>query len=192
VGIKTLSRTLSHVHDEGRTYLGEQSAEPLLAYLNAGRRGKKKPGVIEELVLADRKLASLAESFEGIDKIHRLLRRLKLTATLTPVLHTSKFRPGGYHSWKIDWFPRPLAALLGLAEKGLLDRVRSCAKPGCGRFFFARFSHQRFHSQRCQDQTYRTSLEWKKKKRAYMKNLRHREALRDAAARLDRPRMNSK
>jgi predicted RNA-binding Zn ribbon-like protein len=108
--------------------------------------------------------------------LHALLKKSRLT--LTPELATSS---GDY--WTVDWRPRigrhknpaqaeALYRALQLASRGLLSRVRKCERPGCGVWFFARFTHARFHNARCQQQVFRSDPDWKRKRREYMKELR--------------------
>lgn len=52
--------------------------------------------------------------------------------------------------------------LARLAEQGLLDRLKRCR---CGRWVFARFSHQRFCSSKCREQEFRSSDAWKEHRR---------------------------
>jgi hypothetical protein len=70
-------------------------------------------------------------------------------------------------------------ALLRLADRGLLGRVRKCDRQECGRWFYARFNHQLFHSRPCQERTYRTDPAWKKKHAEQMKRLRHGKKLQE-------------
>ena len=55
---------------------------------------------------------------------------------------------------------------IALAKIGLLGRVMSC---GCGRWFFAKFAHQRFCSPRCRKKNHESSEEFKAARRAYMR-----------------------
>jgi hypothetical protein len=55
-----------------------------------------------------------------------------------------------------------IADLAKLAEKDLLDHLRECH---CGRWFWARFSHQRFCSAKCREKEFRSSPEWKEHRR---------------------------
>ena len=55
---------------------------------------------------------------------------------------------------------------IALAKIGLLGRVMSC---GCGRWFFAKFAHQRFCSPRCRKKNHESSDEFKAARRAYMR-----------------------
>ena len=52
--------------------------------------------------------------------------------------------------------------LARLAELRLLHRLKRCR---CGRWMFARFSHQRFCSSKCREQEFRSSSEWKEHRR---------------------------
>jgi hypothetical protein len=53
-------------------------------------------------------------------------------------------------------------AVVHLADAGLLDRLQTCA---CGKWYFARFSHQRFCSPECRVTFWESSEERKEQKR---------------------------
>jgi hypothetical protein len=53
-------------------------------------------------------------------------------------------------------------AAVRLADAGLLDRLQTCA---CGKWYFARFSHQRFCSPECRVTFWESSEERKEQKR---------------------------
>lgn len=55
-----------------------------------------------------------------------------------------------------------IADLSKLAEKGLLDHLRECT---CGKWIWARFSHQRFCSSKCREKRFRSSPEWREHRR---------------------------
>jgi hypothetical protein len=55
-----------------------------------------------------------------------------------------------------------IADLAKLAEKDLLGHLRECL---CGRWIWARFSHQRFCSAKCREREFRSSEKWKEHRR---------------------------
>jgi hypothetical protein len=55
-----------------------------------------------------------------------------------------------------------IADLAKLAEKDLLGHLKECV---CGRWIWARFSHQRFCSARCRERHFRSSEKWKEHRR---------------------------
>jgi hypothetical protein len=178
-----MKKTHSHVH--GRSYFGEATASGLLLWLNSKARPAGDP--VERLLELDGQLSEPA-TFIKRDVVHelnsylaRIVRRSKLA--VAPVLLGAA--PG---RWRIDWrltgnmhHPQALAIvqLLHLADKGLLRRVRKCAAKECDRWFYARFEHQRFHSERCQQRTFRSDPGWKTLRAEYMKQLRWEGKLRE-------------
>jgi hypothetical protein len=56
--------------------------------------------------------------------------------------------------------------LIDLANQGLLDRICQCA---CGKWYFARFRHQRSHSASCRKKLYEKTPEFREKRRGYMR-----------------------
>lgn len=75
--------------------------------------------------------------------------------------------------WTSDAFEKgqALHCLIYLAERGRLDRMREC--PHCKKWLFARFSHQRFCSTKCQQAYYWASPEWKAHRREWMRDYRN-------------------
>jgi hypothetical protein len=69
------------------------------------------------------------------------------------------------------WFTEEdaIVAIIDLAREGLLCKLRRCH---CRDWFFANFIHQKFCCTRCQQEYYRSSEDYKAKRRTYMKNLR--------------------
>lgn len=69
------------------------------------------------------------------------------------------------------WFTEEdaIIQIIDLAREGLLSRIRRCP---CRGWFFAKFSHQRFCCTRCQQAYFRSSPEYREKRKKYMKDLR--------------------
>jgi hypothetical protein len=72
--------------------------------------------------------------------------------------------------WVFGWYSSAgsrvaemIFTIVRLGERGLLARVRTCAR--CGRWFYAKFNHQRFCGNKCQLLHYQTSEEWKARRR---------------------------
>jgi len=57
-----------------------------------------------------------------------------------------------------------------LSDLGLLGRVRSCG--WCTSWFFAKYDHQKYCKQRCQQKGYAVSPDWRRHRREYMRNYR--------------------
>lgn len=57
--------------------------------------------------------------------------------------------------------------IIKLSRIGLHLRVRKCKN--CARWFFARFRHQAYCQEKCQREHFRSSEEWKEKRRVYMR-----------------------
>jgi hypothetical protein len=60
-----------------------------------------------------------------------------------------------------------LELILKLTQTGDLTRLRQCNQ--CQKWLFARFRHQNFCSQKCQQKSYTQSDAWKMHRRAYMR-----------------------
>jgi hypothetical protein len=174
---KTPQKAHSHVH--ARSYFGEMDAAVVVDWLNSRRKLPNDP--IQKLLELNQQLPIQASEHQIDVYLAALVRRAKLA--VAPVLAGAV-----PDHWRIDWKlvgkmdPEQglaLIRLLHLADKGLIGRVRKCAKNTCAKWFYAKFEHQRFHSQRCQQETFKTSPEWKKQRAEYMKRLRQEKKLRE-------------
>jgi hypothetical protein len=172
---KTRNKAQSHVHERNYSYWGEFDAKPLIDWLNSKEILPNDP--VEKLLTLNRQLPIESTEQEVRTYLAGLVRRSKL-AVAPVLLHARPDR------WQIDWKlvgnmdhsqGLALVKLLHLADRGLIGRVKKCARSHCGKWFFARFQHQRFHSERCQQETFKSDPEWKKQRAEYMKELRHKE-----------------
>jgi len=172
-----MTKRQSHVHD--RSYFGEFDSAPLIAWLNAKVRPKDDP--VEQLLEMNQRLPVQSTEHDVRSYLAQIVRRSKLA--VAPVLTGATAR-----KWEIDWKlvgnmdsrqGLALVRMLHLADQGLIERVRKCAKPGCGKWFFARFKHQLFDSARCQQETFKQDPAWKKQRADYMRRLRQETKLRE-------------
>jgi hypothetical protein len=107
----------------------------------------------------------------------KLARKASADQTLERRLRRYTFYPRFYPLGKVfsfAWAPvRPdhsdsygeisaIADLARLAEKDLLGHLKECC---CGRWIWARFSHQRFCSAMCRERDFRSSEKWKEHRR---------------------------
>jgi hypothetical protein len=69
-----------------------------------------------------------------------------------------------------------VSSMLRLAEEGYLNRLRECR---CGRWFYARFRHQQFCGEPCQQQYFRKTPEFRAYNRKYMHDRRRMLAKRE-------------
>ncbi len=167
---KAIQKIKSRVH----TFHGEEIAAPLVRWLNAG--GGKLPGVVELIEIAER---------------HHRTENPKLRALLlakaNAVLLDYRFAPVIDHlndRWEIEWHDAgkggvgaqasAILLLLDLAEAGLARSVRRCEKDDCQQFFFARFDHQKFHSDKCRTAALASDPGRREARRHYMKELRRK------------------
>jgi hypothetical protein len=65
---------------------------------------------------------------------------------------------------------RALRLILDLARAGYVNRLRKCLC--CNKWLYARYRHQDYCSTKCQQEHYRKSDEWKRKRRDYMRTYR--------------------
>ena len=166
----TMSRRSSHVH--ARKYFGELDASLVVSWLNSKRRPPNDP--VEKLIDFNRQLPIQVKEHQVETYLADIVR--KTGFAVAPVLVSAK-----PNRWRMKWNPvgtmdseqyLALWKLLHLAEKGLIGKLKECAKKSCGRWFYARFKHQRFDSEKCQQETFKTNPEWRKKRARYMKQLR--------------------
>ena len=172
----TMQKTQSHLHD--KSYWGEMSAAPVVQWLNSKKRSTRDP--VERLInLNSQQLEGGLSGVQAREEIHSffsaLVRQSKLA--VAPVLSdvsTSRWNVAWRMVGKMDPLQGlALVKLLHLADGGLLDRVRKCASEDCGSWFYQRFSHQQFHSKKCQERTFRAKPGWKERHAEQMRQLRH-------------------
>ena len=162
-----------------RSYFGEFDAGPVIAWLNGKTRPAGDP--VETLLTLNARLPIEANEHEVSDYLSRIVRRSRIA--VAPVLISAT--PDKWHiDWKLVGNMHPsqglaLIKLLHLAERGLVGRLRKCSSPECGKWFYARFEHQRFHTARCQQETFRSDPSWKKQRAEYMKELRQTKKVRE-------------
>ena len=195
-----MTKSYSHVH-EHRTYLGEPTARRLLKRLNSQPR-KKSAYRIERLLKAASEMSERMVAAVKSPQFKRLERSrlpglakgafvMEMCREINSILGEYRLRPvlfpeeqdrWGIDRWAIVWDSArkgittadalDLQDFLDLAREGLLSRLKKCANPKCRRWFYARFTHQRFDSAWCQQETFRSDPKWKQKRREYMKKLR--------------------
>ncbi len=89
---------------------------------------------------------------------------------IKPQMHTEFLWTWDYGK---DPATRPVHLLMQLCEADYFDRIRNCKK--CTIWFFARFRHQLFCSQKCQIDHYRRTDKFKAHHRDYTRTLRRRK-----------------
>jgi hypothetical protein len=80
-----------------------------------------------------------------------------------------------HHAWCVEWFSprktgeeaRAFFKLVRLGEMDVLHQVKRCARPKCGRWFFATKPHAKYCNVRCQVRFYEKSEERKKRRAAW-------------------------
>ena len=122
----------------------------------------------------ERSIARLQASFR---RIFRLLRQYKFCIRAMPFGPTliNQWVPlsGPDGKFKNRWPPaggeysdfQAIYELCGPTGGGIsgIERIVEC--PQCGKWMFKRFSHQRFCSTRCREREFKSSPEWKAKRR---------------------------
>jgi hypothetical protein len=96
-----------------------------------------------------------------------------------------------HDDWTVSWKPMGLSKepngmlaihkCLLLKEQGLLDRIRQCARPGCGEWFFAKFDHQIAHADACRIAMLSADEKRKEARREYMRDLRAKKKIKKFA-----------
>jgi hypothetical protein len=187
-GTKDRQSARSHVHE--RTYLGEETARPLIEYLNSlPPGGDAVEGLLERIVFIDEDPGTKVERLQDVlCLVQGAYRGALPTLTFRPVLSLSFDPTAGRKRFTFHWEPvneadarqaEAFLAIFELASQGLISRVRKCARPECNRWFWAKFEHQRFDLKSCQEQTYHLAPEWKAKRALYMRKARLREKERE-------------
>lgn len=105
---------------------------------------------------------------------------LELAEQMEPYVATARLGMERKGAWPWPWYLtlqvqhesfRFVQELAELAKAGELERFRRCQS--CNKWLFARVEHQRCCSLACRQKLHRSSLEFKEKRRRYMRQLRH-------------------
>jgi hypothetical protein len=144
-----------------------------------GTGGAQRAARISEAVRGSRLVVSQSDLDRSttptyvnkLRRIDRLLSRCWMRPRL--LQHTTGLSGQGMRV-QAGWFYRNSAAegaklLMGVAEIGLLDRVRQCRYSKCHAWLFAKTATQIFCSKPkpCQTKSYQTSEEWKQHRREF-------------------------
>jgi hypothetical protein len=172
----------SHGTDSARrTYSGQEVSGLLLQWINDPSKDRPRQKVRNILEAIN----YLRTGYDGPPFLRARYKRndharaiRHLEALLQQYRYYPMFVPFG--SFSRHWFPVPkgnkrfgrwpveygdvsaVFNLAQLAEMGLLVRIRKCI---CGKWLFARFSHQRFCGAQCREKEFRSSPEWKEYRR---------------------------
>jgi hypothetical protein len=165
-----------------RTYFGEKSGTLLARWLNSSAT-EEQVSLVEQFLTVKIDLAApktpqlVFRAISAGKQVSGLLGRSTFRLEIAPVVSG-----GRWTGWAAHWRPTAkysrkkadsadaFGALLELAQRGLLVRLRRCST--CKIWFFARFAHQKFHVFKCQREHFRTDPDWKKKRREYMQGKR--------------------
>jgi hypothetical protein len=181
---KATSRTLER---RTRTYPGSRWASNLVSCLNAedvsgrGRSSKASRTRVLDFMDNVRDVFDAIEAAPSWDLINHPTQRLnramdRLNTRLDAYPSTSVF----YINWGREWVfdddavsgrhptgeSLAIHGVIELAKLHLLQRVNQCK---CGRWFFAKFAHQRFCTQRCRKKHHESSEAFKATRREYMR-----------------------
>jgi hypothetical protein len=168
------------VRRKTRQFVGEEASQPLIKSLNAGDQAAASRRRMEKLLETVSAMFSLTKETPshllsaGADKeyeslirsLNRQLRRYR--ETRLPLFVLSDRQDWWFdYAVRIPGVPveeqRAVSAFIQLGESGLLERVRRCNH--CEKWIFARFPHQSCCSAYCRERLFRSSEQWKAKRR---------------------------
>ena len=179
----------SHDRKKSRTFWGEQVAGPVLHWLNAPLQSgpglstlalKRSKNRVLQIISYMRelqeptmqigvasKVSSIGQRYEPVG-----LNRMLTGYTSSPRIFTDEaFLPEEGQRWVLGKYisgrhpPEELCAveaIIILAEKNRLDKLQVC---GCGKWYFVKFSHQKFCSTGCRVRFWESSAERMEQKR---------------------------
>jgi hypothetical protein len=172
----------SQVPDTKRVFYGELRSRPLVDWLNKtkDKDGKSRVLALHRMLFQLVKTAGSAPDAQELHsnwqklrrRINRLLLKYPVCKQLIHWFTTGFFMTGNMPlNERRVYGPNALLTETG-AVLALLElfeapenwwRVRECH---CGKYYFRRFRHQRFCSETCRVQKFRSSEEWKEHRRA--------------------------
>ena len=170
-----------------RQFRGEPWAANVTQWLNGeekrhiGKNSRASRKRILDLIDCIRETLTTIEAEPHYDLIsHPSKKLVKLMNELEDRISEYQLTPSFYIDFGKEWafdeavsgrFPagESVAAhgVIELTKQKLLDRIRCCV---CGKWFFARFMHQRSCSAKCRHKNYEQSEEFKENRRTYMRN----------------------
>lgn len=174
-----------------REFLGQFEAEQLILWLQTNEFPKGKRRFTEKDRTPEfRRVRELLACMQTAEELRRrqpeptranLLARIPLIKEINQLLRRYTYRLRTNESFEtrvVEAKPAAISPseeraamyLARLSELGLLGRVRSCG--WCTSWFFAKFRHQNYCKQACQQKAYAVSPEWRKHRREYMRDYR--------------------
>jgi hypothetical protein len=184
-----MPRHVRHDRQKSRTFSGEQDAITILNVLNLSYRDDEYARSREASDAKDRVLSVIKQISRLLDRIvqtdgwpmnfeemprhltesfvtlNKTLRRY----TATPMLIPLKSEPRGWDvvACRFEHLSvAEFAAVHDLVRLAKQNRFRQLKLCDCGKWYFARFSHQRFCSEKCRIQFWENSEDRKSQKRA--------------------------
>ncbi len=158
-------------HVQNRIFLGDEASAGLVRWLNLNHQTEAQARILRIMELIWERGGH--EELHAALYMYRYYPMIYLSArpvTWWPETHV----PGPHFSRKLLFGDFPYGEesavldLVKLLEIGVLSGVRKCRN--CGKWMFARFSHQHFCSSRCRERHFQSSPEWKA-----LRNARQRE-----------------
>lgn len=153
---------------KNREYFGSSLAEPLCKWLNNSRDSDNRRDVL--------KLISIAQDWQATRNRHE---RELLKGRANDILLDFKFNPvlvdvkGTLRVlWGADEYGTTaeyMRILLELLQKGLLPTLKRCNYEKCGKWFFAKFNHNDFHSKKCREAKKKADKNWRTHRKEYEK-----------------------
>jgi hypothetical protein len=186
----------AETEESARVYKGEADSRSLITWLNETRNraacsrvvrlielfniATEKGHQLRSAKLAEKSsLRNLLDLTHDVERIQRDINRVLKGHRSYPHAWVSEFgiRPvravasrrkdGSDRMWPQNEFAA-VEAVLHLVSLKLIEKVKQCR---CGRWFFRRFKHERFHDQKCRQQEHRSSPEYKAKRNEYARTL---------------------
>ena len=174
-----------------REFLGQFEANQLVLWLQANQYPKRKKWMSEEdsttefkrayrLLLLLQK-AELLRELEPTPSRKEQIERSPLIQEINDHLRRYTYGLRIRDSLQTQWVEaippkvlpseeRAITHMVRLSELGSLQRVRACK--WCTSWFFAKFRHQLYCKQGCQQRAYAVTPEWRKHRRDYMRKYR--------------------
>jgi hypothetical protein len=182
--------------ESARVYKGEADSRSLITWLNETRNrtacsrvmrlielfqiAAEKGQQLQSAKLAgESSLRNLLDLTRDAERIQRDINRILKGHRSYPHAWVSEFgiRPAravvsrqkdsSDRMWPQNEFAA-VEAVLHLVSLKLIWKVKQCR---CGRWFFRRFKHVRFHDPKCRQQEHRSSSEYKMKRNEHARNL---------------------
>lgn len=170
-----MAKSVRHVSEQRRDFPGEGEAKSLINWLNtAPNVGAREfvTSLLDKMISLERYCCGFSEAKATrlCDEINKELKPYRMIPQVEVTQGVGLMRWGSY------MVPSPVGPRISVETFAAVSRLIDLAKGGfllkfgrcqCGSLFYQRFKHQTSCSEKCRLKHYKTTEEWKEKRRLW-------------------------